>query len=253
MNATHPPISLAERPDLILAGVREVAAARSGRGGLVGPLIALLYGRLARRGRRFAALLAAFRAGTLRAPRPRAVRLSRPVRPEQPRLPEGFGWLIRLCGWQAASYGSQLKQLMAEPEMTALLRAVPQAGRVFRPLCRMLAVELPPELALKPRRRTRRAASPGAGALRAGLSCYQWRVISVAAEPQAAPSDAAEPLVIRARGRASHDATAEFPHLTPTLSARGRRGSSTRTSACPREEVGRGADPPGEADESEPA
>jgi hypothetical protein len=62
-------------------------------------------------------------------------------------LPGGSGWLIRRCGWQAAGCGSQLRQLLAEPEMAALLLAAPQAGRLFRPLCRMLAVELPPELA----------------------------------------------------------------------------------------------------------
>jgi hypothetical protein len=213
MNATHPPIDLAERLNLILAGVREVAAARVG---VLGPLIALLSGRLTRRGLRFAALLAAFRAGTLRAMRPRAASSPRPARAARPRLPDGFGWLIRRCGWQAACYGSQLGQLLAEPEMVALLRASPQAGRIFRPLCRMLAVKLPPELARK-RRRTKPAASPDASAARAEVSCYRWRVLSVADEvPGAAPEGPGLWVVSRSRsGAAECDGGVSPPHPNP--------------------------------------
>ena len=56
------------------------------------------------------------------------------------RLPSGQGWLVRALGYEAAGYGSQLAALLAEPEMQVLLAAVPGAGRVLRPLCRMLGV-----------------------------------------------------------------------------------------------------------------
>ena len=216
MSASNPPIALSERLDLILAGVREVVAAR---GGLFGPLIALLSGRLIRRGLRFAALLAAFRAGTLRASRLRAAGSPRPARSGQPRLPDGFGWLVRRCGWQAAGYGGQLRHLLAEPDMAALLLAAPQVGRILRPLCRMLAVELPAELALK-RRRRKPAASPDAGAAReapaareaqaarVGVSCYRWRTVSVAVEAASVASAPASSIASRSLPSAVREAPA---------------------------------------------
>jgi hypothetical protein len=58
-----------------------------------------------------------------------------------PALPVRFAWLVRLAGWQAAGFGSQLRAVLETPEMVALLEASPQAGRMLRPICRMLAVE----------------------------------------------------------------------------------------------------------------
>jgi hypothetical protein len=56
-------------------------------------------------------------------------------------LPRRFGWLIGLMPFEAAGYSSQLAHLLAEPEMVALLRDVPQAGRILGPLCWMLGIE----------------------------------------------------------------------------------------------------------------
>ena len=55
-------------------------------------------------------------------------------------LPRRFGWLVHLVGYQAAGRGSQLAHLLADPEMVALVRDVPQARRILAPLCRMLGV-----------------------------------------------------------------------------------------------------------------
>ena len=63
------------------------------------------------------------------------------VRARAVRLPSGRGWLVRALGYEAAGYGSQLAALLAEPELQALLTTVPAAGRILRPLCRMLGVE----------------------------------------------------------------------------------------------------------------
>ena len=55
--------------------------------------------------------------------------------------PGGFNWLIRMAGWQAAGYGSQLRAVLETPEMVALLIASPAAGRVLLPICRMMGIE----------------------------------------------------------------------------------------------------------------
>ena len=57
------------------------------------------------------------------------------------RWPGRFGWLVRAAAWHAAGYGCQLREVLVQPEMVALLKAAPQAARVLRPLCRMLAVD----------------------------------------------------------------------------------------------------------------
>ncbi|MBV8095574.1 MAG: hypothetical protein JO110_20555 [Acetobacteraceae bacterium] len=80
--------------------------------------------------------------------------------PQPFRLPGGFGWLIRLVPG-AAAYAGQVEHLLADAEMAALLAEVPQAGRILRPLCRMLAIRLGPEAGTKRRGRSASAASPG--------------------------------------------------------------------------------------------
>ena len=66
------------------------------------------------------------------------------------RLPGGFGWLLRLAP-ESGAYVGQIEYLLADPEMKALLAGSPQAGRLLRPLCRMLGIRPGPELLL-PRR-----------------------------------------------------------------------------------------------------
>jgi len=56
-------------------------------------------------------------------------------------LPRRFGWLLPLVPCEAANRASQLRHLLGEPEMQALLGASPQARRVLAPLCRMLGIE----------------------------------------------------------------------------------------------------------------
>ena len=55
--------------------------------------------------------------------------------------PGRFGWLVRAAAYRAAVYGEQLRAILEQPEMVALLIAAPQARRILRPVCRMLAVE----------------------------------------------------------------------------------------------------------------
>jgi hypothetical protein len=62
----------------------------------------------------------------------------------------------------AAVFRSQLEYLLADPEMTALLAEVPQAGRILRPLCHMLGIAPGPALRLA--RRQRPAPAPSMSA-----------------------------------------------------------------------------------------
>ncbi len=147
----------AERFARIIDGLYQAVAARGAKGWLPLPLLLLLWSRLRRLSVRFARLAAQVQAGTLRAPRRRPA-TPRPPRPPPRRLPRGFAWLMRPVP-EAASAASQLQYLLAEPEMTALIAAAPQAGRLLRPLCRMLGVRPPPSLVL-PRPAPPAAASP---------------------------------------------------------------------------------------------
>ncbi len=153
-----PSLSFAESFALIMGNLGRVVARRGGAP-VWEPFVALIYGRLSRLAVRFARLAARVQAGVL--PRAAGVRAdSERIRPVAVRLPRGFGWLIRMMP-EAAVYGSQLRHLLSEPGMVALLAAAPQAGRLLRPLCRMLGVEEAAEL-LPPAPARRKAAEPQA-------------------------------------------------------------------------------------------
>ncbi|HEX3348645.1 MAG TPA: hypothetical protein VHS58_11155 [Acetobacteraceae bacterium] len=53
---------------------------------------------------------------------------------------------MALVPGDAVGFGLNLVQLLAEPEMQALLKAAPQLHRILRPLCRMLAAQPSPDL-----------------------------------------------------------------------------------------------------------
>ena len=141
-SSASPSLSLAE----LIRGLRGSVAAWGGLGWLSLPLVLLLYRRLGEIGRRMEGLASRFAAGRVRRRTARAA--AAPATDRGGRRPVGriwprrFGWLVTAAGWQAAGYGSQLRAALETPEMVALLAAVPQARRVLRPLCRMLAVEI---------------------------------------------------------------------------------------------------------------
>ena len=60
--------------------------------------------------------------------------------PRRPRwhLPTSKIWLIRVLGWEAAGYASQLRCLLAEPGAQAILAACPAAQRRLLPLVHIL-------------------------------------------------------------------------------------------------------------------
>ena len=153
---TAPAPTLAGYFALIIDGLCRTIAARGAKSQAAGPLIILLWKRLRRTAVRFTALAARVQAGTLPSsvrPRRRGKR-AHPRSPAgegrsegpsglaQPRLPTSFGWLLRL-GPEIACYRSQLCHFLSDPDVTALLSASPQFGRMLRPLCHMLGLQLP--------------------------------------------------------------------------------------------------------------
>ena len=160
-----PPPAPADR----LAGIidllcRSAAAQIAGRR-LAGPLIILICSRVRRIAGRLAGIAARLQAGKLRRPAATRRQPARPKRPYRKRpLPQGRAWLMRLVP-EAPAAASQLRHLLAEPEMAAFIAAAPQAGRPLRSLCWMLGVRPPP--GLKPAQSTPSAApAPQAAATR---------------------------------------------------------------------------------------
>ena len=136
-----------------VAGLRAISSA------LV-PMLSLLTWRLGRIAQRLDRLMLRWQAGTL--PRPRPPHAPRPAAEASPCInvprinvppiyvPQGHAWLIRLVQ-PTAQYIPQLERFLADPQTRALVAAAPQAGRLLRPLCRMLAIAPPDWLRLPAR------------------------------------------------------------------------------------------------------
>lgn len=116
------------------------------------PLIDLALIILCRSIRRLDSLTQRWKSGQLRPckPRQRAARERDPARPLPPRAPSRNYWLPAIVQpvMQSTPY---LIALMDAPETRALIAAAPQAGRIFRPLCRMFGLAIPEHLKLPAR------------------------------------------------------------------------------------------------------
>ena len=130
---------LARRFGLIMAGLAGLIAARMLRMPEYAGLIVTLWHRLQRAARRFERVVSRPVVVVTRDKGPVAVRVARERKP-QVRLPQGHGWLVRVLGWEAAGYMSQLEALLATPGMDGLRASRPALGRILRPVCRMLGV-----------------------------------------------------------------------------------------------------------------
>ena len=110
-------------------------------------------------------------------------------------LPRGKAWLLHELGYEAAGHASQLAHVLSAPAAQAVLAAMPGAGRVLRPLCRMLglpaalAVGAVPE-AVMPKPAPRAVA---AALLPAGV----WVPLPVGPEPALWRRDPGRYLVVR--------------------------------------------------------
>ena len=132
---------------IVIRGLRGAVGGWGGRGLLSQVLVMLLYRRLGGICEKMERLSQRFQAGRLRQVAARRVGIERNAVDRRERVeasvrfPGRFGWLVRLASYHAAGYGCQLREILGQPEMVELLLAAPQATRVLRPLCRMLAVE----------------------------------------------------------------------------------------------------------------
>ena len=133
----------------ILTDLRAAIAVRAARDRAMTALLVLVWGRLARAAVRLERLYELWLAGSLRAPRQVGVRQASARVIVRPKLPGRRGWLA-LQIWETRAYGSQLQHLLADPGFAAFVAAVPQAGRVLRPLFRMLTVDALPAIFAKP-------------------------------------------------------------------------------------------------------
>jgi len=138
----------------ILRDLRAVIGAHMARDPTRVSLFTLLWTRIGRISCRFETLFAQWQAGAL--PQRRASRAGthaaasarrpRTTRTPSPRLPRGRTWVVALVGYRAAGHAGQLQHLLADPAMPAFLAAVPQAGRMLRPLCHILGITAAPDL-----------------------------------------------------------------------------------------------------------
>ena len=133
----------------ILSALRAAIAAHAARDRARAALWLLTWGYLSRASRRLESLIASWRAGTLPKPRASATKTRAP-RESLPRLPAGRAWLVTTIAG-TASLASQFQHALSDTEIEAFLAAAPQAGRLLRPLCRMLGLRLAGE-APRPRR-----------------------------------------------------------------------------------------------------
>ncbi len=153
------PTTPKERFARILDLLRRAVAAQAARNRPLEALLRLVYARLGRIASRFARLAARIPAGA--PPRPHrsrrppasttpasAIPASATPRPAAARpwarLPRAPGWLHRLVPPMVYPAASQLRHLLADPEMAALLAASPGLRRALAPLWHMLAIPAPP-------------------------------------------------------------------------------------------------------------
>lgn len=127
----------------------------------------LLHARLGRLAARVRSLFARWQAGTLKptrvgglgesrvSPPPESAAVEPRQRAPYTRLPTARGWISAHID-AAGPSGGPLHALLQRPEAPDFLAACPRAGRLLRPICRALAVDLPPWLKLPPRPRRAR-------------------------------------------------------------------------------------------------
>ena len=164
------------------------------------PLLLLIWSYFNRLRRRFLAVVAKVRAGTLPAPRqPSAPTgdLSGPVPAREAwKLPREFGWLVKLLGPQPRYCATRLHFMLHDPDMKALLAKAPQLCRLLRPIFWALKERPARDLLAPPPSRTRRT-SPRPRAPReprAAPIARETPASAQAASPPAAPPSPPAPV-----------------------------------------------------------
>ena len=167
-------IPLTDRFSYLIKGLLTDVVAVVTTGWIPVPLVKLLWWRLRRMSTKFTAIMAQYHAGTLPPPRPARVRPAPadpaanpdppPAPPPSPAprsldLPRRVGWVIQNIHG-ASVWRGELEAILANPKLAADVAAAPQLGSVLRPMCRLMAVKLPPWLRLPRRPRRPRPRGP---------------------------------------------------------------------------------------------
>jgi hypothetical protein len=142
------PLPLANQLTDLLQALCRIVAVEGRRLHMPRPLIALAWNRVARLANRFLALVHRLNEGKLS-----PVGTGR--RPASRHPPTGpswrtrhVAWLLRMMRSEVVACAGALEYYLSWPEMAELIREAPHAGRILRPLCRILDVKIPPELRL---------------------------------------------------------------------------------------------------------
>ena len=154
--APDSPYTASERFTRVMDVLREVIAREGKQRGISAVWLALIWARLRRFAVRIARLDEWVRVGKPeRTVTPRAVEAPEaepleveppPVRPRTA-LPQQRGWLVRLIPEVEWVRGT-MHVLLKKPEFVALISEAPQVGRILRPLCLMLNIDVPSALRL---------------------------------------------------------------------------------------------------------
>ena len=129
--------------------------------GAAAPLLMLTYLRVEAMNRRLNRLWDKWRSNTLPKPRqPRPGRVSKP-NPNRPKFPAMRGWVFNHVGGRTVEHATCLDRfLQTDPDFARFLAEVPQAGRILRPLCHMLAIDPPAAIKRSPAPRKPRPKKP---------------------------------------------------------------------------------------------
>ena len=123
---------------IILTNLKAAIAVVAARERSLTAMLVLVWGRLSRMVVRMERLVARWRAGKF--PKARASAAGRVgATGVRVRLPTAPAWLTAYVR-EAGGFGAQIENLLTQEEFAAFVAAVPQAGRILRPLCRMLGV-----------------------------------------------------------------------------------------------------------------
>jgi hypothetical protein len=134
----------------ILTGLQAAIAVVSARERHLTVLLVAVWGRIGRMRVRLERLIRLWRAGMLPTPRARRAGVARGGVRAPSLVPTAPAWLVAAVR-EAAGCGAQLEQMLTQDECVEFLAAVPQAGRILRPLCRMLGVGVKLAKRRKPR------------------------------------------------------------------------------------------------------
>jgi hypothetical protein len=139
------------------------------------PYAAAAFRRFHRLNRRYDAIVAAFNAGTLPTPgslTPRDAATARPTTEPRPQvLSRRRGWARNIAHGVLGAF--ELEDVLEDPDTEAAVAAIPQLGRIYRPLCHALNVKEPAWLRL-PNRRAPRPPKPKRILIRLGAG-QLWR------------------------------------------------------------------------------